>query len=644
MAGAAAAGGGDWAAVFEAERQGALRGATGPLTPELVLAELRRSHAAEQQLGAQLARLATREAGLAAAAAASAAENQQLRSALHSARAVADPSLVQLRQLLLDPAVNREVSRLRTELEGARREVAAAQAELRARQFGREPLVGKLEALQDENSDLRRQVGDGRVAQLERTVAAAREQLEESRRVTKELEQQAVGLDQQAEALADALALAQRGTAPPRPRPACTLGALDEAPDDEEGAPVWRLDATELASALKGSDGGGQRCAASSAFSLPPAVLPPAAACKRLLARQRWRLLCSADGAGGALGVALQWLGGPCYPSTAGNSFCGELKVDVRCVGGGGGQPLLHKRAWLLHAFNDRTPEAALPGLVAGAELQGGGEGLELEVRVSFESAAVHVQSPIPGLVVAEEPHLVLKVSEDPCLLLADRFLSPQECEAVRALGGPYLKRSKVSAGDETPLRTSWGTFLTGQMAVHPVAVHLDDRVEELTRLACKIERRAALALSEATQIVKYDRGQFYALHMDNRAGDCARRAATVMIYLSDVEAGGATSFPRSSGYPLRRALQTCAAGWRNEPAAPPGTPTPADGGNGNGGRGRSAGLRIAPVEGRAVIFWSRMADGEEDKCSIHEAEKVEAGTKWIATRWCREAQPAAQG
>ena len=40
------------------------------------------------------------------------------------------------------------------------------------------------------------------------------------------------------------------------------------------------------------------------------------------------------------------------------------------------------------------------------------------------------------------------------------------------------------------------------------VAVHLDDRVEELTRLACKIERRAALALSEATQIVKYDRGQ----------------------------------------------------------------------------------------------------------------------------------------
>jgi hypothetical protein len=31
------------------------------------------------------------------------------------------------------------------------------------------------------------------------------------------------------------------------------------------------------------------------------------------------------------------------------------------------------------------------------------------------------------------------------------------------------------------------------------------------------------------------------------------------------------------------------------------------------------------------------MPNGEEDKCSIHEAEKVVAGCKWIATRWCRE-------
>ena len=59
---------------------------------------------------------------------------------------------------------------------------------------------------------------------------------------------------------------------------------------------------------------------------------------------------------------------------------------------------------------------------------------------------AACLQAPLPGLVVAESP-LVLKVSEDPCLLLVDCFLSPQECADVRQLGGQYLKRSKVSAG-----------------------------------------------------------------------------------------------------------------------------------------------------------------------------------------------------
>lgn len=56
-------------------------------------------------------------------------------------------------------------------------------------------------------------------------------------------------------------------------------------------------------------------------------------------------------------------------------------------------------------------------------------------------------QSPLPGLVVGEAP-LLLKVSEEPCLLLADGFLSRRECAALRTLGQPLLKRSKVSAGE----------------------------------------------------------------------------------------------------------------------------------------------------------------------------------------------------
>ena len=105
--------------------------------------------------------------------------------------------------------------------------------------------------LQEENAELRRQVGESRAQQLERTVAAAREQLEDVRRAHggkrigekghpqgqeggreqrhphltacvpfchafpfAELEQHAFMLDQQAEQLAEQLLLAKRGSGP----------------------------------------------------------------------------------------------------------------------------------------------------------------------------------------------------------------------------------------------------------------------------------------------------------------------------------------------------------------------------------------------------------------------------------------------
>lgn len=106
------------------------------------------ARAAEEQLAAQLARLQAREAGLAAAVCQTQAENLQLRQALHVAKQAAEPSVVQLRQLLLDPAVNREFAGLRSELEARTRELAAAQRELAARQFGPEPLLARVDKLQ----------------------------------------------------------------------------------------------------------------------------------------------------------------------------------------------------------------------------------------------------------------------------------------------------------------------------------------------------------------------------------------------------------------------------------------------------------------------------------------------------------------
>ena len=39
----------------------------------------------------------------------------------------------------------------------------------------------------------------------------------------------------------------------------------------------------------------------------------------------------------------------------------------------------------------------------------------------------------------------------------------------------------------------------------------------------------------------------------------------------------------------------------------------------------------------RAVLFWSRLTTGSEDMASIHAAEAITEGEKWIMTRWMRE-------
>ena len=65
-------------------------------------------------------------------------------------------------------------------------------------------------------------------------------------------------------------------------------------------------------------------------------------------------------------------------------------------------------------------------------------------------------------------------------------------------------------------------------------------------------------------------------------------------MYLNDVEAGGETEFPL-------------------------------------------AGVRIAPVAGRAVVFDNLLADGRPDPESLHAGLPVARGEKWLATLWLRE-------
>lgn len=60
---------------------------------------------------------------------------------------------------------------------------------------------------------------------------------------------------------------------------------------------------------------------------------------------------------------------------------------------------------------------------------------------------------------------------------------------------------------------------------------------------ACKVPK--GIGARVWLQVVSYGIGDFYAEHYDNKVGGAVTRAATIIIYLTDTPAGGATFFPK---------------------------------------------------------------------------------------------------
>lgn len=194
----------------------------------------------------------------------------------------------------------------------------------------------------------------------------------------------------------------------------------------------------------------------------------------------------------------------------------------------------------------------------------------------------------------------VLFAMESPRIALFQRLLMPDECEALIALSRGRLARSPVvnpDTGDENLIdaRTSMGAMF--QVGEHPLIETLEARIAAVTGVP--VEQ------GEGLQILNYKPGAEYQPHYDffnpQRPGEArqlrvgGQRMATLVIYLNDVPAGGATAFPK-------------------------------------------LGLRVNPVQGNAVFFAYLGEDGALDERTLHAGLPVEQGEKWIATKWLREA------
>jgi prolyl 4-hydroxylase len=193
----------------------------------------------------------------------------------------------------------------------------------------------------------------------------------------------------------------------------------------------------------------------------------------------------------------------------------------------------------------------------------------------------------------------VEQVCESPSIWIMRGFLSEAECDHLIGLAKEKLKPSLTVdpvTGEyiQIEARSSSLTFLG--LRQDSVVSCIEQRIADFVRMP--VEH------GEGTQILRYRIGEEYKPHYDffppDKPGSAkalahgGQRWATILMYLSDVEAGGETIFPKLE-------------------------------------------LAVPPKRGCALLFYNLYANGEPDMNTLHGSAPVISGEKWVATKWVRE-------
>ncbi len=185
-----------------------------------------------------------------------------------------------------------------------------------------------------------------------------------------------------------------------------------------------------------------------------------------------------------------------------------------------------------------------------------------------------------------------------PDVVLLDNFMTHDECDAFCELSKSTLTKSTVvddATGDSVnhEHRISLGTYFT--LGQNDLVKKIEARISEVTG--------TPVPHGEGIQILNYAGGGEYRPHFDyfpdNTGGRVhtahgGQRIMTVIMYLNDVTAGGATILPDIN-------------------------------------------LSVYPKKGSALYFSYFNSKGQVDPSTLHGGAPVIAGEKWIATKWIRE-------
>ena len=181
----------------------------------------------------------------------------------------------------------------------------------------------------------------------------------------------------------------------------------------------------------------------------------------------------------------------------------------------------------------------------------------------------------------------------DPQILLVHDFVTEAEAAYLIAAGDRMMKRSTVVCDEP-------GGCVDARRTSSSAHLGYDANVEQIRQRAREFAR---LSTCETIQVVKYTPGQEFKPHYDQfdpATKDGAReirtggqRAATLLVYLNEPEAGGATVFP-------------------------------------------AAGLSVLP-KARAAVFWRHQRpDGTSDPKTLHGGAPVIRGKKTAINLWLR--------
>ena len=270
-------------------------------------------------------------------------------------------------------------------------------------------------------------------------------------------------------------------------------------------------------------------------------------------------------------------------------------------------------RQWIIE-----QAEAGFPPETVLRSMQASGWDEDVAIRAMEETLNAHLAArapqeapglppaPVPEPALAGSPLYldagdrrvaVLQSMHEPRIVVFGGLLSDEECDGLIALARPRMSRSltvETRSGGEavSAERTSQGMFF--ERGEHPLVARIEQRLARLVNWP--------LECGEGLQVLNYKPGAEYKPHYDYfEPGDPGtptilkrggQRVATIILYLSEPEQGGGTTFP-------------------------------------------DVRLEVAPKRGNAVFF--SYARPHPSTRTLHGGAPVLAGEKWIATKWLRE-------